>query len=144
VSWHLWVIPVLVAVLVGYRFVPPHWRYVSPGKRRAMRLALAAARRLHVTEVVWENCFIRRCDRQKCFVFLQHRYIGRPELYSVFAVWFGDDRVDNLGTWQFHWGLFLPSQPMDAYEECRAAGVAWPVGLCEWVKWSRERGRPAL
>jgi hypothetical protein len=143
-SWLLWVIIVLVIGLVGHRFVPPHWWYVSPAKRRAMRLALGAARRLHNTEVVWSHCFIRRCNRQRCFVFLQHRCIWRPEPYSVFAVWFGDDRVDDLGTWQFHWGLFFPSQPMDTYEECRAAGEAWPVGLCEWVVWSKERGRPAL
>ena len=107
-----------------------------------MRLAVQAARRLHGSEVVWTHCFIRRRSRDKCFVFLRKRCVGRPDPYSVFAVWFDSRRVDDLGTWAFHWGLFFPSQPMNAYEECRAAGGAWPVGLGEWMQWSRERGRP--
>jgi hypothetical protein len=130
-------------VLVGHHYVPPHWWYISAAKRCAMWLAVRAARQLHgAEELVWANCFIRRCDRKKCFVFLEHKCIARPEVYSVFAVWLGNDQVDDLGTWQFHWGLFFPTQPMDAYEECQAAGAAWPVGLTEWLKWSNERGHP--
>ena len=141
-SWDCWAITVLALVLVGHRYVPPHWWYLSPAKRHAMWLAMQAARQLHGSEVVWANCFIRRCDRKMCFVFLQHRSIVRPEPYSVFAVWFGNDQVDDLGTWVFHWGLFFAAQPMDAYEECRADGVAWPVGVAEWVTWAKERGKP--
>jgi hypothetical protein len=141
-SWECWVLAVVVLVLFGHRYVPPHWWYISPTKRRAMKLAMRAARETHSAEIVWAYSGISRCDRKKCFVFLRHKSLWRPEPYSVFAVWFGNDQVDDLGTWVFHWGLFFASQPMDAYEECRAAGVAWPVGIGEWVKWSKERGKP--
>ncbi len=139
-SWQEWAIIVLVVALVGHRFVPPHWWYIRPAKRRAMQLAVQAAR-LQGAEIVWAHCFIRRCDRDKCFVFLQHKCIGRPEPFSAFAVRFRNGRVDDLGLWQFLWGLFFPSQPMDAYEECQVAGVAWPVGAVEWMHWASARGR---
>jgi hypothetical protein len=131
----------LALLLFGHRYVAPHWWYISSSERRAMRLAKRAAQQLHRAEVVWERCFIRRSDRDKCFVFLQHKSPLRPEPFSVFVVWFKTDQVDDLGTWQFHWGLFHVEQPMDAYEECRLEGVAWPVGVGEWVQWAKERGK---
>ena len=73
-------------------------------------------------------------------MFLQYRGALRPPMHSVFVVWREGERVDDLGGWQFHWGLFWPGQPIQAYEECRAAGLPWPVGGVEWLRWARERG----
>jgi hypothetical protein len=138
VLWRDYVLIGLLLLLLGRRFIPPHWWYLSPAKRRAMRAALRAASTMHQAEVDWSNCWIRRRDREKCFVFLQHEIIGRPEPFSVFVVWDESGQVDDLGTWVFHWGLFWPDQPIEAYERCRAAGVAWPVGLQAWLEWARQ------
>ena len=120
--------------------LPPHWWYISPSKRRAMRIARQTAMDLHQVQVDGTGCWTKRKDREKCFVFLQHKGIARPPSYSVFVVWKATDQVDNLGIWQFHWGLFWSAQPIEAYEQCRAAGVPWPVGLLEWMEWAKRSG----
>ena len=142
-SWNGWLVLGIALWLVGgpalIARIPPHWWYVSPAKRRAMRVAVQIER-LSGAEIDGSASFIRRRDREKCFVFLQHRGILRPPMHSVFAVWREGERVDDLGGWQFHWGLFWPGQPIEAYEQCRAAGLPWPVGGVEWLRWARERG----
>ena len=139
----------LIFLLFGGRWVasrvPPHWWYVSPSKRRAMRLALLAAELLQRPELDWAGCRIFRRDADKCFVCLQHRGVVRPESYSVFVVWRGADRVDDLGTWQFHWGI-RPGHAVRVYEDSRKAGVPWPVGLGEALRWpnpTRVDGKPS-
>jgi hypothetical protein len=137
--WDLLLIAALALWLfVGQFYIPTYWYYLSPTKRRAMRLAVQFARDRYQMEVDWPGCWVKRKDAEKCFVFLQHRSIARPPLHSVFVVWRESGRIDELGGWQFHWGLFWPSQPIEAYERCLAAGVPWPVGGCEWLEWSRQ------
>jgi hypothetical protein len=138
-SWELLFLVVLVLWLyVGRFYIPTYWYYLSPTKRRAMRLAVQFARDRDQMKVDWSGCWVERRDPQKCFVFLQHRSALQPPSYSVFVVWRESGRIDDLGSWQFHWGLFRPSQPIEAYEQCLATGVPWPVGVCEWVERSKE------
>lgn len=92
-EWDWWVIIVIVVVLAVAPCTPPHWRYISGAKRRAMLMAMRAARELHGAEIIWMPCHIRRCNRKKCFVLLQHKSIGRPEPWSVFVVWHGDHQT---------------------------------------------------
>jgi hypothetical protein len=144
-AWHDWLVLGLAFLVFGGPIltarIPPHWWYVSPAKRRSMRVAVQTARRLFGAEVDGGCSFIRRRDREKCFVFLQHRGNLRPPVHSVFVVWREGERVDDLGGWQFHWGLFWPDQPIEAYEQCQAAGLPWPVGATEWLQWARGRGQ---
>ena len=139
-AWNDWLLfGVVVFLFCGRAIasaVPPHWWYASPSKRRAMRLAVQAAAQLHQATIDGSGCWVVRKDPEKCFVFLQQKGLVQPPVYFVFVVWLASSRVDDLGGWQFHWGLFWPDQPIEAYERCRAAGHPWPVGLCEWVQWS--------
>ncbi len=144
-SWDDWLAIGALFVLFGgpplITRLPPHWWYVSPAKRRSMRVAVQTARRLFGAEIDGSGSFIRRRGRETCFVFLLNRGALRPPIHSVFVVWREGERLDDLGGWQFHWGLFWPGQPIEAYEQCRAAGRPWPVGAVEWLRWARERGQ---
>lgn len=138
-SWE-WLLIVALGLwmYVGRFYIPAYWYYLSPTKRRAMRFAVRFARDRYQMEVDWSGCWVKRRDAEKCFVFLQHKSILRPPSHSVFVVWRESGRIDELGDWVFHWGLFWPSQPIEAYEQCLAARLPWPVGLCEWMKWSKQ------
>src|SRR5262249_33729828 len=125
-------------VWVGLPRTPRYWLYLSPRKRRAIRLAVDYARERYRMEVDWSGCWVKRTRAGNGFVFLQHKSIARPPSHSVFVVCEKDGRIDELGVWTFHWGLFWPHQPIEAYERCRAAGVPWPVGLCNWLEWSKQ------
>lgn len=92
-----------------------------------MRLALLAATEQHGAVPYWPGCSIVRRDWKKLFVLIKHD-IGsvRPATYSVYVVWNESDRLDDLGTWQFHWGVTFDAAIAE-YEECLAAGERWSV-----------------
>ncbi len=84
--------------------------------------------------IYWQRSRVVQADREKCFVLVQNGLpVGRtPESYRMFAVWSATARVDDLGDWVFHWGIF-PSHAIATYEQCRSEGRAWPNGFGAWV-----------
>lgn len=112
---------VLVVHMVLIRVVPPPLWYASGRKRRAMRFALTAFAREHPrSEPVWLGSWVYRTDAEKCFVFVQHRSVLQPPSYAGYVVWHGQEKVDHLGGWQFHWGI-LPRHAIEWYESRQSA-----------------------
>jgi hypothetical protein len=103
-----------------------------------MRLALQAAAGAN-RKLDWSGCRIARTDAQKCFVLLQSppTQLICPRKYWVCAVWHATGKVDELGDWEFHWGV-SPFHAIEAYEHRRAAGRPWPMGLGDWFDYQKE------
>lgn len=98
-----------------------------PRNRRALRLAQEAFEKCMpgYRIIGWQ---IPRRDRHKCFVMAALAGSAHQQSYWLAAVWDGEDRVDELGTWQFRWGIRL-HHAVNIYETARSCGKAWPVGL---------------
>lgn len=111
------------------RWIPPHTRYFSHRKRRAMSLAQRAFEADHPeSRMDWAGSWVYRADAEKCFVFVQHNWPGlHPPNYAGYVVWHVQEQIDRLGGWQFHWGI-LPRHAVEQYESCRGAEVPWLHG----------------
>jgi hypothetical protein len=125
-----WVIVGLVVLRLLAEVLPPHWWYVAPRKRRAMRSALRAVREAHGARPHWSGCRVARADAEKCFVVLTHRGSGFPSTCSLFVLWHQGGLGDDLGVWQFHRGYRL-EDAIGHYEACRAAGIPWAAGMSQ-------------
>lgn len=141
-SW-FWILQMFVVTLRLLNVVPPHWRYLSPRKQRSMKMALLAARASGDT-VEWSRCWLHSSNADKSFVMLGLRLeFARWRSAHVYVVWPDDDQIDDLGYWTFYrYGLVFPSDAVDAYEECRDAGLPWPVGQLQWLQFTNEKTRP--
>jgi hypothetical protein len=81
-----------------------------------MRLALQAFAGQHPTSRLdWAGSWVYRTDGEKAFVFVQHVSCIWPPSYAGYVVSHTDDRIEDLGGWQFHWGIW-PRHAVEAYE----------------------------
>ncbi len=114
----------LIGSKVLLRWIPPHCRYLSARKRRAMSLAVQAFENEHPeSRMDCAGSWVYLADADKCFVFVQHVSCLHPPSYSGYVVWHHHDQVDCLGGCQFHWGI-LPRHAVEKYEASRAASTS--------------------
>lgn len=125
-----WLVLGTASLLFGSRlllwWIPPHYRYLSSQKRRAMYVAVRAFDEEHPESPLDRaGSWVYRADAEKCFVFVKHASRLHPPSHSGYVVWHDGKELEHLGGWQFHWGI-LPRHAVEQYEACRAAGIPWP------------------
>jgi hypothetical protein len=107
------------------------WHQV-PRHRRALRLAGQTFATTMPGRVVADWRIARR-ERDKCFVQATLAGNVQPPFAWLCTVWDDEERIDDLGTWQFQHGVGV-RHAARAYEASRAAGQPWPKGLAELVE----------
>jgi hypothetical protein len=135
-SWELPAIAIFLLFTYALPCVPTYGYFFSPVKRRAMRLAFQFVCNRGEDDIRLSRSGVVRCDAEKCFVFFEHKCPFRTPLRSGYVVWH-TGHIDELGTWQLHWGLTAEG-PIEAYEWSRAAGIPWPTNALELIRWSKQ------
>ncbi len=107
------------AVLFGIRFLPPDWKYLSPRKRRAVRLALREFSASHeFVQPDRSKCRIYQSDEEHCIVLIpEYTPRLRPPVLCFYSISNGTDQVSQLGSGQCHWG----NRPEDLWESGKTA-----------------------